>query len=107
MPFDNSEWQARSLSKPVTFDLPGLIAWLKTRPMREAYQYSNSRCCLAAQFNRAVGREYHVATQRGDIRKHLDEGTFERVLEIIAGRSPHTVLGALQRASRLAEGAGL
>ena len=57
MPFDSTNFAE---TKPAVFSLKGLAAWLETQDPARAYCYLDTGECLAAQFNKFCGRDYHV-----------------------------------------------
>lgn len=95
MPFDGAKYEQK-----LTFNLAGLIAWLKLQPPEQTYVYTRSADCLAAQFNKACGQSYSVPCCES-LEKHAYQGEFEKVLELVALPKPHTMIGALQRAWQL------
>jgi hypothetical protein len=40
--------------------LPAVIAWLEKKPAQEKYRYGQPSTCLAAQYNRSIGRKYET-----------------------------------------------
>jgi hypothetical protein len=73
--------------------LPALIAWLETKPAGETYRYGRPSTCLAAQYNRSIGRQYEtVWTPFPPDRR----ASFDYCLEWIAGVCDRTFGDALR-----------
>lgn len=80
--------------------------WLKTKPGNEPYEYSDAGKCLAAQYNRSIGREYELSrVGTGFLLTLLATGTlisrkprnFDERLEALAATArPRTFGGALK-----------
>ena len=80
-----------------------LIDFLGKKDPQEGYNYSNSSCCLAAQFNKAAGREYIVpfTADHADHEQLKRTGDFDKDMELVAKFGEHTFGAALQRAKEL------
>ncbi len=99
----NRNWD-KPKHKPLS--MKAVIAWLKTKDPEEEYAYSNSKSCLAAQYNDFIGRKYNT-------RKSLSDNpatyfTFDRKLERLAHKATrdsygYGVYGTFGRALELAE----
>jgi hypothetical protein len=68
------------INNPLSLD--AVIAWLEKQPANQRYDYVDPHNCMAAQYNRSIGREYSAAstilTARGG------ESNFDTLLEEIA-----------------------
>lgn len=84
------KWEVKA--NPCTLD--ALITWLEKQPADQWYCYQLRGRCLAAQYNKHIGRRYRVpiASPRGN---------FSQQLEYIAVGEPHTFGAALERAHTL------
>lgn len=88
----NRNWD-KPAPKPGTW--ASVIAWLETKDPEEDYRYCNYETCLAAQYNRAVGRRY--STNRALSSNPLTYFRFDRRLERL-GKSSSTFGEALAKA---------
>ena len=80
--------------KPEALSIEGLIAWLKQMPADGVYDYWNWNNCLAAQYNRFIGRQYNYETAS----RRLPNRGFDLQIEKIAECKPWTFGAALERA---------
>ncbi len=83
---DNVKWYLPKVADPQS--LGALITWLEPFPAKKPYCYTDSGKCLAAQYNKSIGRPYAST--------HLTP--FDCDLELIALEEPHTFGAALERA---------
>ena len=79
-----------------------LIDFLGKKDPEESYNYSNSGCCLAAQFNQAANRQYKVPSTVGH-ESLKRTGDFDMDMELVAKFGDHTFGAALQRAKDLVD----
>lgn len=93
MPFDPVTYIQ---SNPFTIE--GLVSFLKTRPASEEYIYTDTRRCLAAQFNKHCDRVYSTPGCASNAEKALVEANLNKFVESVALPTPHTMGAALQRA---------
>ncbi len=93
----NRNWD-KPKHKPLS--MKAVIAWLETKDPGEEYNYMDYDCCLAAQYNASIGREYaHSKTfRRATSDNPLTYLSFDRRLERISIGSPSTFGAALKRA---------
>jgi len=81
-------------TKADPLSIEALITWLELQPGEAAYCYSSVGHCLAAQYNKSIGRKYMpVLYDRA--------GNFDNKLEWIACHGERTFAGALARAITL------
>lgn len=83
------------------FSLDALIAWLRTKPGDEEYDWADVRNCLLCQYGMSIGR--------GNIYHDLSDcfenaGLYDAVTEITC-RHPRTFGAALSRAIAYRDGA--
>jgi hypothetical protein len=90
----NPKWN----TKPAMFSRNGLVAWLKTKPPTETYDYLSYETCLAAQFHAACGLEYAPPNPFLFWKWFT---TFTYRLERVAMGYPRTFGAALSRARAL------
>src|SRR5690349_18723441 len=92
----DKRWDAKVEVNPLS--LEALIIWLEQKPSDKVYCYSDHGRCLAAQYNRSLGRKYHVQLIFDDPRPGSD---FDYCLEWVAIQEPRTFGAALKRARDL------
>jgi hypothetical protein len=75
-----------------------VIDYFEGRNPGDAYQYGNSGCCAAAQFNSVRGRTYTVPTieRNKPFSSSRRTGDLDVDLEVCAAAEPHT-MGALAK----------
>lgn len=98
------KWEAPVKADPLT--LPALVAWLAKHPADKIYCYSDGGHCLAAQYNKAIGRAYCMSII-GLVGDPDSTWIFDDYLERIAvgeaaDQSDWTFGGALERAKKFA-----
>lgn len=81
----NPKWEVKH--KPASIE--GLVAWLEEQDPTQRYDYYDHNCCLAAQYNKSIGRRY------------IPPNPWHRIdweIEGIARMGKHTFGAALKRA---------
>jgi hypothetical protein len=80
---NNPDWDKKAKT------LGALIDWLETKDPAKPYCYGNPFNCLAAQYNRSIGRRYDVP---GGIEDNFNKKwSFDKKLEWIAANTARTV----------------
>jgi hypothetical protein len=94
----DKRWDAKVSVKVNPLSLEALIAWLEKKPAEKRYCYDDAGRCLAAQYNKSLGREYDVQWIG---REPTPDSSFDYCLEWIAIEKPRTFGAALERARDL------
>jgi hypothetical protein len=75
------------------FTIADVLAWARTKPADESYNFISPRNCAVAQFGRATGREYLIG--RGDLAPFVGEG--DALIAIALSSTFGELVGGLER----------